>query len=231
MDSVEGEVTFIFLSIPVNFRVIMQVEGFECEVMDWRLFYDLAKRVAERIRESGYQPDVIVGLARGGWVLARVLCDFLGVKDLLSLKVEHWGITATPDGKAKLKYPFNVDLSGKRVLVVDDITDTGESMRISVEYVKTLKPLEVRTAALRHIEGSKFVPDYFAEAITWRWVIFPWNYVEDLCNLISRVKEKGVTDPPEIRAKLKEYFKINVDEGTIKEILKEIERRRALKRG
>ena len=208
----------------------MQGEGFDCEIMDWGLFYDLAKSVAGRIKESGYQPDIIVGLARGGWALARVLCDFLGVKDLLSLKVEHWGITATPDGKAKLKYPFNIDLKGRRVLVVDDITDTGESMRISVEYVETLNPLEVRTAALRHITGSKFTPDYFAEEITWRWVIFPWNYTEDLCNLVSRVRERGATGASEIKAKLKENFKIDVDEGDVEEILEEIERREALKR-
>jgi hypoxanthine phosphoribosyltransferase len=208
----------------------MQEEGFECERMSWDLFFQLAKDVAKKIKGSRYQPDIIVGLARGGWALARVLCDFLGVKDLVSLKVEHWGVTATPDGKAKLKYPFSLDLQGKKVLVVDDITDTGESMRISVDYVKTLNPLEVRTAALRHITGSKFTPDYFAEEISWRWVIFPWNATEDLCNLVSRVKQKGVTRAAEIKSKLKESFKINVDEGEIEEILSEIERRLALEK-
>jgi len=205
--------------------VAVQGEGFECERMSWELFYNLAKDVAGKIKASRYQPDIVVGLARGGWALARVLCDFLCVRDLVSLKVEHWGVTATPDGKAKLKYPFEIDLRGIRLLVVDDITDTGESMRISVEYVETLKPLEVRTAALRHITGSKFVPDYFAEEITWRWVIFPWNLTEDLCNLVTRVKERGITNTSEIRAKLKENFKIDVDEGEIEEILEEIKRR------
>jgi len=208
----------------------MQEEGFECERMSWDLFFQLAKDVAKKIKASGYQPDIIVGLARGGWALARVLCDFLGVKDLVSLKVEHWGVTATPDGKAKLKYPFSLDLQGKKVLVVDDITDTGESMHISVDYVKTLNPLEVRTAALRHITGSKFTPNYFAGEIPWRWVIFPWNSTEDLCNLVSRVKQKGVTRAAEIKAKLKENFKIDVDEGEIEEILAEIERRLALEK-
>ena len=65
-------------------------------------------------------------------MLSRVLCDYLGVKDLVSLKIEHWGVTATPDGKAQIKYPFDIDLTGKNVLVVDDITDTGESMIIAV---------------------------------------------------------------------------------------------------
>lgn len=209
----------------------MPVEKFECEVMSWEHFYRLAKEVANKIKSSGYVPDMVIGLARGGWCLARVLCDFIGVKDLVSLKVEHWGITATPDGKAKLKYPFNIDLTGKKVLVVDDITDTGESMRISVDYVKTLNPSEVRTAALRHIEGSKFKPDYYAEKITWRWVIFPWNFVEDLCNLVEKVQSEvdKPSDTKLLKAKLKEYFKVDVDEETVREILAELDRRRNLR--
>ena len=112
-------------------------DAFECEIMSWELFNTLAKNVATKIKDSGYNPDFIVGLARGGWVLSRVLCDYIGVKDLVSLKVEHWGVTATQDGKAQIKYPFDIDLAGRRVLIVDDITDTGESMLIAEEYVKT----------------------------------------------------------------------------------------------
>ena len=54
----------------------MDSECFECQVMDWNYFYKLAKEVANQINSSGFKPDIIVGLARGGWVLARVLCDF-----------------------------------------------------------------------------------------------------------------------------------------------------------
>ncbi|UCD46186.1 MAG: phosphoribosyltransferase [Candidatus Bathyarchaeota archaeon] len=192
--------------------------------MDWELFYSLSEKVARKIIESGYRPDFIVGLARGGWVLSRVLCDFLGVKDLVSLKVEHWGVTATPDGKAQLKYPFDIDLTGRQVLVVDDITDTGESMRIATEYVETKNPAEVRTAALRHITGSGVVPDYFGDEITWRWVVFPWNYVEDMCNLVAKATE-GVDDPEEIRARLKEDHGIDVSSDDVAAILVELERR------
>ena len=204
----------------------MSSDKFECELMSWELFYSISKEVARKIIESGYQPDFIVGLARGGWVLSRVLCDFLGVKDLISLKVEHWGITATPDGKAQLKYPFDIDLSGRRVLVVDDITDTGESMRIATEYVRTLNPLEVRTAALRHITSSGVVPDYYGEEITWRWVIFPWNYVEDMVNILPKVSE-GTEDLSEMRKRLKANHDIEVEEPEIAKLLKEIERRSA----
>ncbi len=209
----------------------MSADCFECEVMDWNLFYKLARNVAKKVNVSGYKPELIIGLARGGWVLARVLCDLIGVKDLVSLKVEHWGITATPDGKAKLKYPLKVDLRGKNVLVVDDITDTGESMHVAVQYIQSLRPSEIRTAALRHIKSSKFMPDYFGEEITWRWVIFPWNFTEDMCNIVPKVCKRlsispnGDVDVTQIRKELKQFYTIDTNKGTIEEILEELKRR------
>lgn len=218
-----AESLLVFEKDFILFRVrsCVSSDRFDCEVMDWDLFYRLSKAVARKIKDSKYNPDFIVGLARGGWVLARVLCDLLGVKDLVSLKVEHWGVTATPDGKAKIKYPFQLDLTGRRILLVDDITDTGESMMLALDYVKNLNPSEVRTATLRHIIGSKFTPDYFGDEITWRWVIFPWNYVEDMCNILPRVVSK-CKNLREIRETLKKDFKIEVEEEEISDVLNEL---------
>ena len=200
-------------------------DKFECEVMSWDNFQRLAEETARKILDSGYKSDFMVGLARGGWVLSRVLCDHLGVKDLVSLKVEHWGVTATPDGKARIKYPFGVDLTGRRVLVVDDITDTGQSMIVAMDYVKTLNPGEVRTASLLHITSSGFTPDYNGEEISWRWVIFPWNYVEDMCNIIQKMEERGIP-ASEIKERFRSDHKIDVDQGEIKRIRDEIKRRK-----
>ena len=209
----------------------MDEKKFDCTLMSWENFYDLAKIVAKKIIQSNNFPNVIIGLARGGWVFARILCDFLEVKDLLSLKVEHWGITATPDGEAKLKYPITANLNNRKVLVVDDITDTGESMLKAVDHIGTLKPLELHTATLLHIKGSKFVPDYFAKEISWRWIIFPWNFTEDLCNIIPKAANfsDGKLNVISTRENLIKDFKIEVDEEIIKEVFEEYERREAMK--
>ena len=202
----------------------MSDDSFECEIMSWELFNRLAKKVAQKMKEDEYQPDFMVGLARGGWVLSRVLCDYLGVKDLVSLKVEHWGITATPDGTAKIKYPFDIDLSGRDVVVVDDITDTGESMKVAVDYIKTMNPRNIRTAALRHISGGKFTPDYYGDEITWRWVVFPWNLVEDMCNIIPKAAV-GANDVEEIIERLKTNYGIDVTQDEFETYQAEILRR------
>ena len=206
----------------------MDKDHFDCELMSWEYFYNLSKIVGEKIINSKFIPDVIIGLARGGWVFARILCDFLGIKDLLSLKVEHWGITATPDGEAKLKYPLSVNLSNKRCLVIDDITDTGKSMIEAIKHIESLNPIEIRTATLMHIKGSKFVPYYFAKEIDWRWVIFPWNFFEDLCNIIPKAAQfsNENLDLASTKDKLKTNFKIDLDEEIIKEVFEEYQRRK-----
>ncbi|HHL41608.1 MAG TPA: phosphoribosyltransferase, partial [Candidatus Bathyarchaeota archaeon] len=148
-----------------------------------------------------------------------------GVKDLVSLKVEHWGVTATPDGKAQIKYPFDIDLTGKNVLVVDDITDTGESMLVAVEYVKSKNPASIKTAALRHIDGSKFTPDYYGDVISWRWVVFPWNFVEDMCNLVPKASE-DTNSLDEIKKRMKERFNVDLSTEQIESINEELKRRK-----
>jgi hypothetical protein len=201
--------------------------------MDWEKFYQLTRIVAKKIRESDYKPDVIIGLARGGWIFSRVLCDFLAVKDLFSLKVEHWGITASPDGEAKVRHPLSIDLSNKKILVADDITDTGESMKKAVEHIKSLNPAEIRTVTLKHIEGAKFIPNYFGEEIKWIWVIFPWNYVEDLCNILPKalVLRNNEVDREETIAKLRESFDVSIDPEIFNEVLNECKIRNTLQEG
>jgi len=82
-------------------------EEFSCVIVDWNYTYDLCRDINEKVNAAGFKPEVIVGVARGGWYLARVLCDFFLLRDLLSLKMEHWGVTATITGKAELKYGFD----------------------------------------------------------------------------------------------------------------------------
>lgn len=203
------------------------MDEFTCELRSWEDMWKLSKAVAGKIIESGYRPDVIVGIVRGGLVPAMNLSDMLGVYNILTVRVRHWGVTATREGKAVLDTPLNVKLSGKKILLVDDLTDTGESFIVSMNNLKTLNPAEVKTAALIHKSSSSMRPDFYAEEVKeWKWIILPWNLTEDLCNLISKVMEeqkvKGVTG---IRSALKDSFDLDIAEETIGEILHELERR------
>jgi len=196
------------------------MENFKCELLSWDYIRELSEIVAEKIKGSGFKPDLIIGVTRGGWVPAMNLSDLLGIKDLLALKVEHWGITATKSGRAELKFPLDVELEGKKVLLVDDLTDTGESLKVSMKHLRELNPGEVKTVTLIHKSQSEFVPDFYAERRKeWKWLIFPWNLNEDLTNLVGRVLEKkpGLS-PKELKEEMKKEFDLEVDEETLEGI-------------
>ena len=117
---------------------------------NWDYIYNLCRNISNEIKNSGYEPDVIIALARGGWFAGRVLCDFLGLDDLSSLKIEHYvGAAAIDSGEPYIKYPLSDGvIKGKKVLIVDDIVDTGKSMLSAKAYVEGRNPIEVRTASL-----------------------------------------------------------------------------------
>jgi uncharacterized protein len=177
-----------------------------CRQASWEDVEGWADRLASRIRERDAVPATIVGLTRGGWVPARLLCDRLGVRRLVSLRAQHWGVTATPDGVAELTEGISGPVANETVLLVDDITDTGESLRLALDHVTAQHPARVESATFLHITHSKFIPTYYAEEIprdAWVWVVFPWNYWEDLVALAQRAAEHGA-GVDRVRATLRE---------------------------
>lgn len=199
---------------------------FACTVVDWNYAYALCKDVSEEIKAAGFVPEVVIGVARGGWFLARVICDFFLLKDLCSLKMEHWGITATVTGDARLTYGLDdharQQIPGKRVLIADDVTDTGDSLKLVVDYVKSLGAAEVRTATMHHKTASPFVPDFYGELLhEWSWVVYPWSIQEDLIDLIQRLlRESGRgLSLQELRTALKREFEFYVPLQLIREVL------------
>mgnify|MGYP001770660768 FL=1 len=159
-------------------------------LVSWDEIAEWARILSMKIKDSGWLPDIVVAIARGGYAPARLVCDYLGITDLISLQVVHWPSTAQVAEKAFIKYPLTVDLSGRRVLVIDDIVDTGDSIQLAKEHIeRNNKNVEVRTAALQWISTvAKFKPDYWAiEVRDWTWFVYPWNITEDTTNFIRRV--------------------------------------------
>ena len=211
-------------------------ENFKCVVTNWDYIYNLCRDVSNDVKNSGYKPDMIIALARGGWFAGRVLCDFLGLDDLTSLKIEHYTGTAVAGEEPLIKYPLaDATVTGKKVLIVDDITDTGKSIVHAKNYVLKQDPKEVRTAALQYLYTSEVEPDYCGEKLEdWAWVVYPWNFMEDMMDIISRlmgIKEKDSWNVATIKHGL--YMKHSLDpisfeiaqSGRMKEVLAEMERK------
>ncbi len=183
---------------------------------------EFSREVARKIKKEKFKPDYIIGITRGGWIPSVLLSDELGIKNLLSIKIEHWGITAQRDKKAHLVVPLNLDLEGKKILLVDDLTDTGESIQLALKHLKEKKVREVKVAALIHKAQSKFIPDFFAQRVEqWKWIILPWNINEDIKNLMKKVSQKRLS-AKEMKKKLKEEFELEIEEKLMKRVMKNV---------
>jgi hypoxanthine phosphoribosyltransferase len=195
-----------------------------CKIVSWSEIEEWTNDVASKMRAEGFRPDAVIGLTRGGWVPARLLCDIMNIKDLYAVKTEHWGITATRDGNAKLAQKLSGDVKGKRVLIMDDITDTGKSLALALDHVRTFGPKSLRSGTLLHITHSLVEPNYYSVEVpaeNWTWFIFPWNFNEDIRTLIVNAMGHGRT-PQTIKRTLNEYCKITVSEDIIRDVLDDI---------
>ncbi len=197
-------------------------EGLNREVLDWELFYSLAKMVAQKIRDSVYMPNFILGITPGGWVLGRTLGDLLDIKSMISLKEEHWGSLAAAS-EVRLRYPFRLDLTGRRVLVVDDLSDSEERINMALEYVMALNPQDVRTVTLRHVRGSKFIPDFYGDEVARRPAILPWSFNRDLRRIASELADE-CADLEELKIRLKRDYGIDVVGPRLSQILNDLYR-------
>ena len=211
-------------------------DDFKCTITNWDYIYDLCREVSDDVKTAEFEPDVVVALARGGWFAGRCICDFLGLDDLTSLKMEHYVGTAQKSGEPTVRYPMpEGSVEGKDVLIIDDIADTGGSIRRAEEYVQERNPGEVRTATLQLLGTSEFQPDFVGERLEeWTWVVYPWNFIEDMVDLVSGVMEKDDDGPytaDGIRHLLSEYHRVERMEmeiaqpGRLGEVLSEMERR------
>ena len=214
-------------------------EEFKCTITNWEYIYDLCRQVSDQVKTAEFEPEVVVALARGGWFAGRCICDFLGLDDLTSLKMEHYVGTAQKASEPQVRYPMpEGSVEGKDVLIIDDIADTGESIKRAHEYVEERDPNDVRTATLQLLGTSEFEPDYVGERLDeWAWVVYPWNFIEDMVDLISGVmaEDGGESYTTEgLRHLLAEYHEVERIEmeiaqpGRMDEVVTEMERRGVL---
>lgn len=146
--------------------------------------------MALEIRKSGFNPHIIVGVSRGGWAPGRILSDLLENTHTVNLKIEFYVGIGKTAGKPIVTQPIGEDISGKRVLVVDDVSDTGKSLKVAMEHMLEKGAAGVKTATIYFKPHSTFKPDFFADS-TANWIIFPWERLEVTKLLIQEAKAEG----------------------------------------
>jgi hypothetical protein len=148
-------------------------------VVTWEEIQSSLHKLASKIGDSRYEPEIIVGIARGGWVVARILSDLLGVKDVASLKIKFYKGLDDRERRPTITQPISESPEGKNILMVDDVVDTGESIIVARKHVMDHGAKVVKVATIHMKPWSKIIPDYYVSC-TEDWVMYPWEVRETL---------------------------------------------------
>jgi hypoxanthine phosphoribosyltransferase len=138
--------------------------------LSWELFGELCRAVAVRVSQE-YRPDLVIGIATAGVLPAATVAAMLHA-DFLSMKISR------RDGDSRhasprVLSPTPVEARGRRVLIVDEITTSGDTLRLALAAVREVGPVEVRTAT-SFVRPGGYRPDYFAME-TDALIVFPWD--------------------------------------------------------
>ena len=145
------------------------------EVLTWELFGTASRELTQSIVDSGFRPDIVIAIARGGLLPAGAIAYAMGVKAAGTLNVEFYSdIEETLPDPVVLEPLLDTDaIVGKRLLVVDDVADSGRTLALVVDLLKKHTE-EVRSAVIYTKPRSIVAPDY-----SWRetdlWINFPWS--------------------------------------------------------
>ena len=161
----------------------------EYEVPTWNQIYDILLSQTQKIQSQCYRPDMIVGIARGGIVPARILTDLLETPKLGFIQIEFYIDINQTLQEPILKQTITTQVSGKKVLLVDDIADTGESLKLAKNHLQQQGATEIKTATLYQKPQSTTTPDFY-ERQTSCWVVFPWDSKETLRKIIQKQEGK-----------------------------------------
>ena len=147
----------------------------ERETLGWVEFGEAARDLARDVLRSGFEPEVVVAIARGGLLLAGAVAYALDVKTCGALNVEFYtGVDARlPEPVILAPMLDQESLAGKQVLVVDDVSDSGRTLAMVVGLLAKTGA-DVRSVCLYSKPGTVLEPDFVWRS-TSRWIDFPWS--------------------------------------------------------
>ena len=187
------------------------------EVPTWSQIYDMLFNIAQKIQSQNYRPDIIVGIARGGLVPARILTDLLETPQLGFMEVEFYIDIQQTLGKPILKQTLTTQVSFKKALIVDDIADTGESLNLVKTHLQQQGASQIKTATLYQKPQSTTTPDFYEKQTT-NWVVFPWEPKETLRKIIEKQQGKRA-----LNQEVAELIKAGLPKQLTEKLLKDMQ--------
>jgi len=145
----------------------------------WHDIYFAIRSITDQLQKTNFIPDVIVGVGRGGLIPATLLAYKLDVKKIYNFAVQSYSDEMRQTIRVIQTTGYDIfDAKGKKVLIVDDLSDSGHTLRyIKEKLAHDLPEDEIRSATLFTKDKTTFIPDfYLREYHHDTWLVFPWEY-------------------------------------------------------
>lgn len=156
----------------------------------WDDIFDMCVEGANRIDELDIKFDFIVALSRGGLIPGRIFSDLLEIRDVIVLDVKYYLGIGLKSDKPRITELVRNTITSRNILVVDDVVDSGESIKAAFEYLKTFNPKTMKIFTL-HVKPQRIInPDIYIKETT-AWIIYPWELLE----CFKELEEKGFNIP------------------------------------
>ena len=195
------------------------VANTQYEVPTLNQIYDMLLDQTQKIHCDDYKPDIIIGIARGGIVPARILSDLLQIPDFDTIQIEYYsGINKTKK-EPILKQCLHTVITNKKILLVDDVSDCGRSLQLAKNYLQNQGSKQIKIAALYAKPGTITIPDYY-EKQTSQWIVFPWDAKETVRKILQNYEGKRAASQ-EIAKLVKAGLPKELAERFLKDIQKE----------
>jgi hypoxanthine phosphoribosyltransferase len=159
------------------------VSNIEYEVPTWNQIYEMLLCQAQKIEAQNYRSDIIVAIARGGVIPGRIMSDLLENPNLSFIQIEFYTNINQTLQEPNLKQTLIINVTGKKILLIDDISDTGKSLKLAKTHLQNQGAIEIKTATLYQKPQSLTTPDFYEKQTT-DWVVFPWDIKETLRKII-----------------------------------------------
>ncbi|MET9413350.1 phosphoribosyltransferase [Streptomyces klenkii] len=145
------------------------------ENLTYPIFGEAIRELAQTIADDGYEPDIILSIARGGVFVAGGLAYALDCKNIHLVNVEFYsGVGETMEMPVMLApVPDRIDFTDKKVLIADDVADTGKTLKLVHDFCKD-HVAEVRSAVIYEKSQSLVKCEYVWKR-TEDWINFPWS--------------------------------------------------------
>ncbi|WP_434730864.1 phosphoribosyltransferase [Thermogladius sp. KZ2Tp1] len=166
------------------------VDKTSLKYVTWDEIHKALAVLSRRVRET-FKPDILVAIAKGGYIPARILSDFLNVGEIGFVEIKFY----KEIGKTRERpvvYQFSLrNIEGVNALLVDDVVDSGRTLQTATNLLSNFGAREIRSLAIYVKKWSPVLPDYYWE-VSDKWIVFPW----EICETAREVG--GGNLPPEV---------------------------------